>query len=137
MKIIGFNFTKISAERFSDDFKELKINTHIDISSIKKINVSFIQGKQEPIELAFTCTLNYNNNSALIEIKGNMLLSTDKKESKEILDNWENKKIPENIRVFLLNTIFRKSNLKALELEEDLNLPIHIQLPTLSNEKNS
>ena len=43
----------------------------------------------------------------------------------------KDKKMPENFRMTLFNLILRKSSLKALQLEEEMNLPTHIQLPTL------
>jgi len=33
--------------------------------------------------------------------------------------------------VSLFNIILRKCHVKALELEEDLNLPLHVQMPSL------
>ena len=37
MKLIGFNFQKMSIERFKDQVDNLKTNTKIDISSIESL----------------------------------------------------------------------------------------------------
>ena len=45
--------------------------------------------------------------------------------------DWKDKKMPDDFRNTLFNLILRKASLKALQLEEEMNLPIHMQLPTL------
>ena len=42
----------------------------------------------------------------------------------------EEKKIPEKFKEIIFNSIFRKCNLKALQFEEELNLPPHLPLPS-------
>ena len=44
---------------------------------------------------------------------------------------WNSKKLPEDFRIALFNVILKKSNVKALELEDELNIPLHIPLPSL------
>jgi hypothetical protein len=50
---------------------------------------------------------------------------------KEILKQWESHIIPEEFKIPLFNIILKKSNFKALELEEDLLLPSHIPMPSI------
>ncbi|GAG20549.1 unnamed protein product, partial [marine sediment metagenome] len=54
--------------------------------------------------------------------------------AKDILKEWNDKKMSEDFRITLFNIILRKSNLKAIQLEDEMNLPIHIQLPSLKKE---
>ena len=57
---------------------------------------------------------------------------------KEIIGSWKNKEISEEFRFFCLNIVLKKATLKALELEDDLNLPLHIQFPSFrKKEKES
>ena len=49
MRLISFNFTKIDVERFSDNLKDLKINTGIDISDIKEVKSDFFKSKEDLI----------------------------------------------------------------------------------------
>ena len=35
MKVIGFNFTRLSAERLKDSVEEMKISTELDFPEIK------------------------------------------------------------------------------------------------------
>jgi len=39
--------------------------------------------------------------------------------------------------VFLFNIILKKSTLKALQIEEELNIPLHMQLPSLKKQEKS
>ena len=43
----------------------------------------------------------------------------------------------EEFRILLFNIILRKANIKALELEEQMNLTLHIPLPTLKKQKKN
>ncbi len=135
MRLIGFNFTKISIKKLSNELKDLKINTNININSIEKASTDMIKIKEDILGLKFEYELDYNPNIAKIEIEGNALLAIDPKTSKEILKTWEDKKLPDEFRVSILNIIYKKSNIKAIELEEEMNLPIHVPMPVLSKPK--
>ena len=137
MKFIGFNFTKINVEKFSESFKEVKINTHIDISSIEKVNSDLFGNNEETLVVKFSYLVEYSNNHAKIDLSGSVLVSMDKLKSKEILKKWEEKKIQDDFRIPLFNIIFRKSNIKALELEDEMNLPLHIPLPRLEQQPDT
>jgi len=134
MNLAGFNFNKISIEKFSDKVETLKIETNMDISDINKIESNFLKSNEELLKINFTYTVNYNPNLAKIELSGQVFIRTDSKKSKDILKQWKNKKLAEDFKMPLLNFILRKSNLKALELEEEMNLPLHIPLPHLKNQ---
>ena len=129
---MGFNFTKINVEKLSDDFKDLKINNHVDISEVAKTDSDFFQGKEELIRVKFSYKVEYAPSIAKIELGGNILLILEPKQAKEVLKGWKDKQIPEEFKIFLFNFIFRKSNLKAIQLEDEMGLPLHIPLPRLS-----
>ncbi len=137
MRVVGFNFTKISIERLKDSrpTKDLKINTEIDVSELKEIKSDILKTKEELLTAKFTYEINYNPDFAKISLEGRVLITTDPKISKEILKQWKKKKMPEDFRIFLFNVILKKSTLKALDLEEELNLPLHMPLPSFKKEK--
>ena len=136
MKIIGFNFTKINAEKLSERTEEIKIDSKIDIISIKKESLDFINSNEEVVELTFSHLIDYQKDFAKIEFKGNLLISLVKEESKELFEKWEKKELPQEIRFNVFNFILRKSNIKALQLSDDLSIPSHIPLPRLSKEQS-
>jgi len=136
MRIVGFNFNKISVERLSDRIENLKINTKIDVSEIKGVKSDFFKTKEELIGVKFKYNIDYDPNFAKIEIVGNILLAIESKMARDILKQWKNKKMSEDFKITLFNLILRKSNLKALQLEDEMNFPLHISFPTLKKQKS-
>ncbi len=138
MKIIGFNFTKISAERLKDTLgpsEQLKVNTQIDVPELKEIKPDILRTKEEILTIKFTFGVNYNPDFARIELEGKILMALEPKIAKDVLKQWKKKKMPEDFRILLFNTILKRSSLKALGLEEELNLPLHMPMPTFRREK--
>lgn len=130
MKIIGFNFTKMDLEKKSDNLKDLKISSGIDILGIKEAKNEIFSSSDSLIVIRFEYTINYEKDIATLKFSGNLVISIKSKESKEILKQWEDKKIPEELRLSIFNIILKKSSLKALQFEEEFNLPPHIPLPS-------
>jgi len=135
IKVVGFNFRKIGVEKTSDSMKDIKINTKIDISDINEVKSDMLKGEEQIIGVKFVYNIEYNPNIANINLEGIILLALDKDEAKNILESWKTKKVSESFRISLFNLILRKSNVKALELEEEMNLPFHIPFPSLKAKK--
>ena len=135
MKIIGFNFDKIHIEKISNTLKGLKINTNIDIKNVKSLKQEFFQTKEEVIEIKFGYEVDYSPNIAKISLSGNVVLLIDPKTAKKFAKEWKNKKIPEEYKLIIFNVIMKKSNLKSIQLEDELNLPLHISLPSVKEMK--
>ncbi len=136
MRAIGFSFDKINVERLSDKVENLKINTKIDISDITDVKSTFLKTKEEIIKVKFTYNINYDPEFAKIELEGNVLFALDSQKAKVFVNKWKKKTIPEDFKFTLFNIILRKSNLKALQLEDEMNLPLHISLPSLKKQEN-
>ena len=136
MKVIGFNFTKMSAERMKDSADNIKINTELDFPEIKEAKSPFLKLKEELLEARFEYKVSYEPDLAKVFIEGKVLFSVDEKMAKEILKQWKKKSLPEDFRILLFNVVMKKSALKALGLCDELNLPVHIPLPTLKKDKS-
>ena len=131
MKLLGFNFTKINAERFPQKSNQgIKVNTNIDVPEIKEAK-SDIFKKESILAVKFKYSVNYEPEYAKIELEGNIAFGADPKTAKKILNDWKDKKISEEVRTIIFNIIFKKANLRALQLEEELALPFHIPMPSL------
>jgi hypothetical protein len=130
MKLIKFNFTKIDLEKKSDNFKNLRIETGIDLLEIKEITSPLFNSQEAILAIKFKYTLDYEKDIALLNFSGNALISTERNQAKEALERWNEKKLPEEFRLALFSIIFRKSSIKALQFEEELNLPPHLPLPS-------
>lgn len=133
MRIIGFNLSKISAERKEKIDSKLEISQNINIQEISKEKVPF--SEDEVLKIKFNLFINYSNDFAKINFEGNLIILPDKNELKDFMKSWKDKKIPEESRIPLFNFIMNKCNIKALTLEDELNLPLHIPLPRINPQK--
>ncbi len=131
MKLIGFSFNKISVEKFSPATRETKINTSIDISEINSPNSGFFKPKGELLEIKFKYTIEYSPEIAKIELSGAIAIEVEAKVSREVLKQWKDKELEDDFKITLFNLIIRKANIKALQLEDEMNLPYHVPFPTL------
>jgi hypothetical protein len=135
MRVVGFNFNKMSVERLTSSYEKLSVKTNIDISEIKSVKQDLFKTNEEFIGVKFSFNLEYEPNVAKLEFTGDIVFSMDSKIAQEVTKQWKTKEIPEDFRIFLYNFILRKSNLKAFQFEEELNLPLHIPLPSLKKEE--
>lgn len=131
MKILGLNFTKLNAEKFSIETKGVKIGTHIDLSEIREVKSEIFSSKEKVLGVKFSYEIDYEPNFAKIKLIGNILISVDEPAFNKILEGWKEKNLPEEFRLGVFNLILKKSSLKALQLEEELNIPLHIAMPFL------
>lgn len=126
LKLAGSRFTKLNAERNTEFSGKLEMKTNIKIISMEKV-----KDTKDAVKVEYGFIVDYIE-LGKVEIEGMLFLSCDTKTVKEMLKNNKNKKhdTPESIAI--TNLIIKKASIKAFELEEELGLPIHIKLPTLS-----
>ena len=137
MKVIGFNFNKISIEKLSDNFKNISLESQIDFEEVKNIKSNILNSDEEVIVAKAKYILKYSPDIVNIEMGLNVLISLNPENSKKIIENWnDSKKLPEDFRFFLNNLILKKTTLKALELEDELNIPPHIPMPSLKKQED-
>jgi hypothetical protein len=138
MQILGFNFTKISAEKFPDFKGKANAGINIDFSNVKKEKLDLIKDL-ETYKSDFKLNISYSDietkdkktNSKLGEIifGGNILIGISKEDPKEVAKAFRSNEIPIKIKEFFLNFILTKCATKALDLEDQLHLPLHIPFP--------
>jgi hypothetical protein len=118
--------------------KELKgqitVKYNLDVPDVKK-EVINISKEKETLSFDFKFTINYEPKLANILFEGYLLLLADQKESKDILKNWKKKQGLNDVRMLVFNTVLTKCSIKALELEDDLNIPSHLPLPKIAPAK--
>ena len=133
MKILGFNFTKINVEKKNNLSKDVKITSGINISSIEEAKSDILNTKDIILSVNWRFEVSYNPNLALISFEGNLLIALEPKKAKDILSKWKNTKLDDEFNIAVLNMILKKSNIKAIQFEEELGLPIHFKLPSLKS----
>ena len=134
MLVIGFNLRRILIDRKKNVSSKLNVRTNIDIKDIVKEKIEMIKDK-EVLSFDFEFTINYDPEFAHLIFEGNILVTFESKQVKDILNKWKKKEIPEEIRVNLFNTILSRCSIEALSLEEKLGLPTHFPLPRFTKEQ--
>lgn len=130
MRIIGFNLTKILVEKLEKIDENIQITQNIDIKNILEEDIKI--PKNKIIKLVFGLKIDYSKNYGKIDFEGNILILPEGDDIDKILESWKSKKIPENMRIPIFNFIMNKCNIKALYLEDEIGLPLHIPMPKVS-----
>jgi hypothetical protein len=134
MKLVGFDFKKISVERFKDTAESLQFNTKLDISSIEPLKSDILKTKEELLKVEFVYSILYEPEFAKLELAGKIILAVEPRVAREVLRGWKDKETSDEFRIFMFNIILRKANIRALQLEEELGIPPHVPLPSVNKE---
>ncbi len=132
MAIVGFNLNSIKADVSNRVVKgELNIGSTPTITNVEKRSVMDI----DVAAVSFKFETKYEPGIALITIEGELLYKTD--DIKKIIKIWKDeKKLPDDTAVEVLNLIFRRCLTKAIVLSEDIGLPPPLSFPVVrSTEK--
>jgi hypothetical protein len=131
VQLVGFRLKKITAEIKSEIKGKIDIKSNLVITDIKEESIEISKDKTI-LGFYFNFQINYNPNVANLSFEGMVLNMCSNKESKDILKEWKKKKINEGLRLLIYNHILLKCSVKALQYEEDFNLPFHIPMPIFS-----
>ncbi len=134
MPIVGFVFDKIIAEKSKPIEGQVSVKRDVSIKSIRKEDVELgPKRKEELLKCDFEFSVKYEPSIGVIGITGHILYREEAPDLKKILDNWKkNKALPASLTALLLNAVLLRCNIKALSLTQDVGLPPHLQLPTVS-----
>jgi hypothetical protein len=133
MRLVGSEFTKIGVERNPEFKGKLSVNSDIGLVLIEKFKPE--SAKQETLKIVFKYSIDYAE-LGNVTIEGRLYILADTKTQKEILKGWKDKKMDTPEHLTIMNMIMQRSTIKALELEEELGLPIHIKLPVLQSKQD-
>jgi hypothetical protein len=139
MQIIGFNLTELHAERGESILAPYNVNTNIDFLELTKQPADLLKDS-EALKAEFVFIVSYTKNEekkkntslAEVRIKGNVIIAVSKEEAKELEKNWKKKNLIDTTKIQLFNFILRRSTPKAIQLEEDTGIPLHIPMPRVS-----
>ncbi|MBN2881203.1 hypothetical protein JXM83_04065 [Candidatus Woesearchaeota archaeon] len=132
--IVGFNFKKISVERTKDTSGKLSISNNISVKDVSETKFTSGASSQQGLVFNFIFESKYEPEVALIHLEGSLLYMTEDKEAKTVIDSWKkDKKIDAKIMERILNHVLAKSNIQALTLARDVNLPPPFPLPKIKS----
>lgn len=141
MQIIGFNLSKIHAEK-SPNFQNKGRNYNIEFTDLEKEKISLLKDS-EAINLSFKYNLTYGetdetqknkvkDKEAEVSFEGILKVSASKDEAKQFQKAWKKKQIPTGAALPIQNFILRKCSTKSVTLHDEIGLPDpHLRIPQL------
>ena len=134
--IINYRLNKINIQKNNPPKGQIEPKNNLKVTDIKEESLSKLS-KEKALNFHFLFSVIYEPKIADLEIEGNITYLNDDKTVKGILENWKkNKKIKPEIAAPIFNHILSKCSIKALSLEEDLELPFHIPIPKLKTKSD-
>tara|TARA_Y100000310_G_scaffold343842_1_gene453427 strand:- start:24 stop:467 length:444 start_codon:yes stop_codon:yes gene_type:complete len=135
--IVGFNFTKIVAEKKESIKGKVDVNNNVSVKNVEETDFSMGTKKQKGLKFEFEFISKYEPKIGSILFEGDVLYVDEEKEIKDILKSWKSdKKIKKEIMGGILNTVLTKSNVQALILSQQINLPPPIPMPKVNISNN-
>lgn len=140
MRIIGFNFTKVLAER-AKTFKPGEINTNIEFDDITEEETELAKDGSKAVRATFRFSVTYsekdkkNSKMGEVSLTGFVILLSKEQEAEDLMKSWKKKELPQAFRLSIFNFLLKKCSTRALQLEEELNLPLHLPMPSLQPKK--
>jgi len=130
--IVGFNLTKILVERTKPVRGKIKVNHDLRIEHVEQRPLP-LKEKKNALLFDFLFHIQYEPSIGEVAFHGNVLYYTDQKKMDTVVEQWKkSKKVPPDVSVEVINTIFAHCNVRALELAHELNLPAHLPLPQIT-----
>lgn len=132
MAIVGFNFTKISAERKSAPKGKIGVKNNISIKEVEKTDLFLGSTKQPGLKIIFEFASIYEPKIGEIALQGEILDIEDEKIVNDVLKGWKSsKKLPDSLMSMVVNSMLTRCNIQALIMSKELMLPPPIPLPKM------
>lgn len=132
MAIIGFNFTKLQAEKLNATRGNININNNVSITDVQDATIPLAKEKKG-LRLKFHFESHYEPKFGVLILEGDVILLETVKDAEKILEHWKkNHSLPNEMMPPVLNHILEKSNVQALIMARDLGLPAPIPLPKVN-----
>jgi len=135
MPILDFRFNKIKAENNLKQISKegVQVDMKVDFTDVEE----FPKIKDSPtsaLKVGFEFTLGYKEYGN-INLTGFIIYGDENKKIKKIADSWKkDKKLEKEVSTLLINNILIKTNVRALALAQDVNLPLHLRMPALAKD---
>ena len=124
MTIVSFSFTKIVAEKKSSIQGKVQIQNNIAIKEITKTDIALGKNTQKGLKYVFEYIARYEPKIGEISLTGEIIAIEDEKVIEKVFEDWKKeKKVAKDVLDILLNQILTKSNIEALLMSREINLP--------------
>lgn len=131
MAVIGFNFTKMSAEKKGVLKGEIKVSNSFTIKDVSeaKLDLGKKKKKQSGLRYTFEFITTYAPNLGSISLSGDVVDMLDNKDVQAILKEWkDNKKLDDQKTLGVYNTALGKCSVQVIIISKEMGLPLPIPL---------
>lgn len=127
MSVIGIRFRAFEAKREGGKITpQIKINSVPKITDVKETKMPMFDKKA--LSMGFDFVTDYDPNIGRIKLSGEVYYMAEN--PKDVIKSWKDKKaVPDEIRIDVLNHLFRACLLKIANLADDLQLPPPMAIP--------
>jgi hypothetical protein len=127
MTVLGMRFRSLEARREQGGTTpQIKVNSVPKITDVRETNVPML--KQKALSVDFNFVTEYEPKIGSITLAGEIFYITDR--NAQIMKSWKSKKeLPEDMRIEILNHLFRTCLVRISNLADDLQLPPPISIP--------
>jgi len=134
MPIVGFHLEKTIAERSKKLQKGMKATHNITITSVQNEDIEMGKTSKKPgLKFTFEYNVDYQPKIGRVLIEGSVLYLDDEKIVKKIMGEWKkNKNLNQEVTAQILNTAIVRCTIKALNMAQEVNLPPHMPIPTIT-----
>jgi len=133
MPVVGLSFDKILVEKHSPVKGKVTVNNNVAIQDVEQSDVSIGVSKQSALKFRFEFTANYEPKIATMILNGTLTFFETSEKASDIVKTWKkDKNVPKDVMGSVLNTILARSNVEAMVLSREVNLPPPIPLPKVN-----
>lgn len=133
MSIVGFNFSKIHAEKNEGVRGKINIRNNITVKDVSSQELAFGGNDSKGLRIGFEYVSDYEPKLGRITIESNVISMLPAKNVEGIVSGWKKtKELPDELMRSMFGFVMRKSSVKAINLAEDLGLPSPVPMPRVS-----
>jgi hypothetical protein len=126
--LVGFSVSKLGGERLGEEKGNITIGYSHKINNVESFEVSSIE--KPFLKIWFDFEVKYEKDGkkiGYISMNGTALWDT---KVKETIEYWKkNKKLPSDIDISFINSLYRKCLVQSVFISESLNLPSPVPMP--------
>jgi hypothetical protein len=126
MSVLGMRFRSLEARREQGGAAQIRVNSVPKITGVKETSIPML--KQKALSVEFDFVTEYDPKIGTIRLSGELYYVAEG--HARILKAWKSKKeLPEDMRIEVLNHLFRTCLTRIVSLADDLQLPPPMAIP--------
>ncbi len=130
MAIVGFNLTKMLAERKAAGSGEISVQMGLVFKDVTEAKLKISDKKRGGLKYSFEFTTSYTPDLGSIVLTGDIVDVQDIQTVKALIKSWKKDKTLDNEKILdVYNTALGRCSIQAILLSKEMGLPSPIPLP--------